>query len=338
MTDTMESRTGGLKRRSVLRGAAWVGAGVAAEGPRRAYAAVDKMRIISSQKGLWDTTLVAFGSDKGIFKDQGIELDIQWSDGGVDALQAVIAGSLEFAVAPGILGALSAFVRHVPLVVTNAEMTGSSDLFWYVRADSPIKSMKDAAGKTVAFSRPGSSSELVAGALTAAAGVKSKLVSTGGLGATLTQVMSGQVDVGWSAPPVALKEVQEGKARIIAYGNDAPELAGQTVRVGVTSARFLEAKPEVLRRFIQGMQKTIDWGYSGDEALQMYATLHHIDLETARLARDKGYPKAALALAPVGDLDLSIKQGVADRQLSRPLTPDEMKEFVRHVAEFTSPA
>ncbi len=104
MTDTMESRTGGLKRRSVLRGAAWVGAGVAAEGPRRAYAAVDKMRIISSQKGLWDTTLVAFGSDKGIFKDQGIELDIQWSDGGVDALQAVIAGSLEFAVAPGILG------------------------------------------------------------------------------------------------------------------------------------------------------------------------------------------------------------------------------------------
>lgn len=315
-------------RRSVLQGA---GAALIASRPARA---ADRMRIVSSQKGFWDTTLILFGQQKGIFADNGLEFDIIWTDGGADIQQSIIAGSTDFGVAPGILGALSAFVKGAPVAVTNAAMTGSSDLFWYVRADSPIRSLADCAGKTVAFSRPGASSELIAATLLDHAGVKARLVGAGGPGATLTQVMSGQIDVGWSAPTVGLAEERAGQLRIIARGNDAPGLASQTVRVGMTNTRFLTERTDSIRRLLKGIQQTIEWAYSGDEAVQMYADLNRIDLATGRQARDVNYPKAALALAPIGNLELSVAQAVKDKRLSAPLTPDQTKAFTANVGRF----
>jgi NitT/TauT family transport system substrate-binding protein len=317
-------------RRTVIKGAA-AAALMTTSWPAQA---AEKVRVISSQKGFWDTTLILFGQQKGIFADNGLELEILWSDGGSDIQQAVITGSADFGVAPGILGALSAFVKGAPIAVTNAAMTGSSDLYWYVRADSPIKTMADCAGKTVAFSRPGASSELVASMLLDAAGVKGKLVGAGGPGATLTQVMSGQLDVGWSAPPVGLAEQRAGKVRIIARGNDAPGLATQTVRVGMTNTRFLNERSEVLKRLQKGIRETIEWAYTGDEALRMYAEINKIDLDNARDARDTSYPKAALALTPIGNIELSIQQAVKDKRIATALTPEQIREFTAHVGKF----
>lgn len=79
----------------------------------------------------------------------------------------------------------------------SATATGSPDhLLWYVRKDSPIKTVQDPAGKSVSFSLPGSSTNLIAQKVVDASGTKAKLVSTGSMPATTTAVMSGQVDVG----------------------------------------------------------------------------------------------------------------------------------------------
>ena len=61
--------------------------------------------------------------------------------------------------------------------------------------------------------------------------LKAKPTATGGPAPTLTQVMSNQIDVGWSAPPFGLKQLDEGTIRIIASGNDAAVFKGQTVRI-----------------------------------------------------------------------------------------------------------
>ena len=81
---------------------------------------------------------------------------------------------------------LSAFAKGAPVVLISSEMTGASDLYWYVKADSPIKSLADLEGKTVAYSRPGSSSNTIAAALVKLSGKHAKLVSAGGAPATLT--------------------------------------------------------------------------------------------------------------------------------------------------------
>jgi ABC-type nitrate/sulfonate/bicarbonate transport system substrate-binding protein len=45
-------------------------------------------------------------------------------------------------------------------------------------------------------------------------------VKTGTVPATFIQVMSGQVDIGFSTPPVGLDAAEEGKIRIVALAND----------------------------------------------------------------------------------------------------------------------
>src|ERR671921_16081 len=91
-----------------------------------------------------------------------------------------------------------------PVRILGAETTGAGDLFWYVRSDSPIKTLKDTDGKTIAYSTNGSSTHGVVNAYINENNLKAKAVGTGGPPSTLTQVMSGQIDIGWAAPPFAL--------------------------------------------------------------------------------------------------------------------------------------
>ena len=64
---------------------------------------------------------------------------------------------------------------------------GLLGVVWYVKADSSIRSLADAEGKTIAFSSPGSSSNLVLLALLKQAQSKAKPVATGGFLSTHTR-------------------------------------------------------------------------------------------------------------------------------------------------------
>ena len=106
--------------------------------------------------------------------------------------------------------------------------TGTGDLYWYVKADSPIKTLKDAtAQNTIAYSTSGSSSQqyrrgVRPGAWRQGEADRDRRAAR----RRLTQVMTGQIDIGWAAPPFGLKEIKEGKIRIIARGSDIPSLQG----------------------------------------------------------------------------------------------------------------
>jgi NitT/TauT family transport system substrate-binding protein len=295
--------------------------------------ALDKLTLAVGQKGFWDTSFPYLGQEKGFFKEQGVELDIQWTDGGADTQQAVITGSIDIGIATGFLGTISAWSKRAPVIVLSSQMTGAPDLYWYVRADSPAKSMKDLEGKSVAFSRPGSSSNQIAAALARAAGVTAKLVPTGGAAATLTQVMSGQIDCGWSAVPSNLTLVQDGKIRIIAVGNDAPGAATQTVRVNITNATVLNNRRDVLLRFNAAYKKTIDWAYEGPDVPEMYGKFAEVPPAIVQEMRTKYFPKSSVALNHVGDVDVTVKEAVETKRLDKPLTPEQTRDMLKYVAE-----
>src|SRR3954447_2100486 len=194
--------------------------------------AVEKLKVAIPQRGFWDSTWVEFGEAAGFFKDAGLEVEVFYTEGGAQTIATVASGSVDIAMSNGILGAIGAYVKGgdaTPYRIISAEMTGAHELFWWVKADSPIKSLKDAGeGKTVAFSSPGSSSNLILLTLLKQAGSKAKPTATGGAPATYTQTMTGQIDIGWSVVPFALKDVNEGKIRIVARSSEAKELADQT--------------------------------------------------------------------------------------------------------------
>lgn len=296
--------------------------------------AQDLVKVANAQLGFWDQTIIQFGDEAGIFDKHDIDLEILWTDGGADAQQAVISGSMDVAIGTGMLGVISAWAKGAPIKVIAASMTGSPDLFWYVKSDSDIQSMADTGGATVGFSRPGSSTNLVSAKLVAAAGTDAELVPTGGPAATMTQVMSDQIDVGWSAVPVGLDREASGDIRIIASGNDAPGVSNQTVRVQIANANFLEQNPDVVRRFLEAYQETLEWAYSGDEALQKWAEMNDLELEEARAARDRGYPPEALQLHPLQGMDQNIEEAVENDRLEEPLSEEQVTDFLATATEF----
>ena len=198
----------------------------------------DTLKLAVGQRGLWDTSISDLGQRAGIFKKHGLTLEILYTQGAGETQQAVISGGVEIGVGVGVMGVLSAYSKGAPVRIIGAEITGAGDLYWYVKADSPIKSLNDTNGKSIAYSTNGSSTHGVVTAFIKQHGVSAKATATGGPPATLTAVMSGQVDVGWAAPPFGLDQLDGNEIRKIATGNDTL-FKGQSVRLLITNTQTL---------------------------------------------------------------------------------------------------
>jgi len=301
---------------------------IAATAVGGAALAQDKVRAAVGQRGNWDTLFISQGVEAGIFKREGIEVEVTWTRGGAETLQTVITNSADLAVANGILGVIGAISKGAPVKIVSAQMTGAVDMFWYVKADSPVKSMKDMDGRTMGYSRPGSSTNLVALALSDHFRVKPNLVSTGGIPDTRTQVMSGQVDAGWSVPHFNFDLVNEGKIRIIARGTDVPSLSDQTVRVNVASAKFLTERRDVARRFMKAYHDSIEWVYANpDQAIGFYVQFNKVAPAVARQTYES-FPKAAVAPWPVRGLKQNLDEALQHKRLEKPLAEAEAQKLL----------
>jgi NitT/TauT family transport system substrate-binding protein len=299
---------------------------MAGDGKARAQ---ERMTIAVGQRGSWDTSISELGQRGGIFRKHGLELEILYTDGGGETLQAVISRSVDVGVGVGVMGLLGAYARNAPIRVVGAEMTGASDLFWYVRANSPIRSVADAAGKTIAFSTNGSSTNSVVRALLEQHGVRARPQATGTAPATLTMVMSNQIDIGWANVPFALDQLDRGQIRLLARGSDASALRGQTVRVLGAHAQTIDRRADAINRYLRAYRETIDWMYANPEALRIYAGFAGISDALARRTRDEFFPKAALNPDQVVGLNMVMQEAVGLDFLQRPLTPQQVTQLIR---------
>jgi NitT/TauT family transport system substrate-binding protein len=290
--------------------------------------AQDKLKLAVGQRGNWDTSVSEVGQRAGIFKKHGLDLEIVYTQGAGETQQAVISGSVDIGVAAGIMGVLSAYSKGAPVRVIGAETTGAADLYWYVKADSPIKSLKDTAGKTLAYSTNGSSTHGIVTAFMKQYGLTAKPTATGGPPGTLTQVMSGQIDVGWAAPPFGLDQLDQKQIRILASGNDASVFKGQTVRLLMTTAPVLQAKKDALTRYMKAYRETIDFMYT-DAGLKVYADWLNIPEAKARRTRDDFFPKQAINPDRVVGLEAIVKDAVALKFTANELTKGQLTELIQ---------
>jgi NitT/TauT family transport system substrate-binding protein len=289
----------------------------------------DTLRIAVGQRGLWDTSVVELGQRGGIFRKHGITLDILYTQGGGETQQAVISGGVEVGVSAGSMGVFGAYSKGAPLRVIGAEMTGGADLFWYVRSDSSIRTLRDVDGKTIAYSTNGASTHAIVNAFIKQYGLKAKPVATGNPPSTLTQVMSGQVDVGWAGPPFGLDLIDQGKIRIIANGNDATRLKDLTVRVLITNAATLQARQPAIEHFMKAYRETVDWMYADSEVFRHYSEFLGISEATGQRSRDGFYPKAALNPDTIVGIDDINADAVEFKYMAAPLTRGQLAELIR---------
>jgi NitT/TauT family transport system substrate-binding protein len=292
--------------------------------------AQDKFKVAIGQLEIWSGQAPILGQKAGIFKRHGIELENFGTAGAGETVQAVISGSADFGVNVGTQGVLRAFAKGAPIRVIGANFTGAGDIFFYVRADSPIKSLKDATEKTtISFSTNGATTHTIVLGYGKELGIKAVPTSTGGMPATLTQVMSGQIDIGWGSPPFGLKEIEEGKIRVIASGNDVPSLRAQTIRIEVVNNNVLKNRKDAVLRFAKAYRETLDWMYSDPEAIRMYAEAIKVPVSIAKTAVEKYQPKEAKQFDRILDMEGIMKNAVALKYLDAILTKEQLAEFIQ---------
>ena len=120
--------------------------------------AADAFKATVGQRGNWDTSVCYLG-EKGRHLQEArhrarnpLHFRVRRNASAGD-LRLVDLG---FAV--GTLGAMAAYAKGAPVRIIGAEATGAAD-YWYAKASSPIKTLADTNGHTIAFSTNGSSTQ-----------------------------------------------------------------------------------------------------------------------------------------------------------------------------------
>jgi NitT/TauT family transport system substrate-binding protein len=304
--------------------AATAASAIACAAPARAQ---DTLKLAIGQRGNWENAMPELGQKAGMFKKHGLNLEILYTQGGGETQQAVISGSVDIGIGVGTGGAMGAFSKGAPIRAFANSMTGAHDLYWYVQANSPIKTMKDAGGKSIAYSTRGSSTNTIVLGFLKHFGIDAKPVATGNPAATFTQAMTGQVDVGWSSPPFGVEAIEQGRIRVVARGSDVPSFREQTVRVQIVNAGALQQKKDALARFVQAWRETLDWMYSDPAAIKAYAEWVNVPESLAQRVRDEFYPKENMDPNRISGLDQAMADAVELKFLPAPLTKEQLDQF-----------
>ena len=291
-------------------------------------AADDLVKMTIGQRGNWDTAITHLGDKAGIFKKHGLQLEMIYTSGSGETLQPVISGSVDLGLAVGTLGAMAAYAKGAPVRIIGAQATGAAD-YWYAK-NPAIKTLKDTNGHTIAFSTNGSSTHSIVRAFVDEYKLTAKPQPTGNPSATLTAVMTDQVDVGWASPPFGLKEMEEGKIHLVARATDAALVRGQTIRVLVANADALVKRKEVIDRFMKAYRESIDYLYSSNpQVMKDYADFARVSEPMAKRVRDEFFPKTLVNPDQIHGLETLIPEAVNLKFIPAPLNKEQIAELIQ---------
>jgi NitT/TauT family transport system substrate-binding protein len=292
--------------------------------------AQDVLKIAIGQINNWENQAPTLGQDAGIFKKHNLVIEATGTQGAGETIQAVISGSADLGAGVGVAGVMRAYSRGAPVRILLPAFTGTGDLYWYVKADSPLKELKDAtAQNTIAYSTNGSTTHNLVVAFVEELGLKAKPTATGGPPGTLTQVMSGQIDIGWAAPPFGVKELNENQIRLFARGSEVPSLRSQTVRTIIVNANALKEKRDAIMRFVQAYRESVDWMYSNPQAAKMYAEKIKRPEDLIKQSIAQFHPKSAMQTEKMADLEGAVKDAVRLKFLDKPLTSEQLADMIQ---------
>jgi NitT/TauT family transport system substrate-binding protein len=292
----------------------------------------ETLKLAVPQRGSWGTSYTDLGIRQGFFKAAGLDIEITYTEGGASNEQAVISGSVDIAIETGFLGIIAAYVKGAPVRVISPASTGAPEVFWYAKAGSPIKSMKDMHGKSAGFSNPGSSSNLILMQLLKEAGVTdAKLVPVGASPNGMPMIMTGQLDICYAVPPIGLKELQDKTIVQIAGGNDSPVVASETVRVNAANLDSLKSKRDAMVKFIHAYAKSRDFAFS-DAGLADYAKFSDTSPDLVKYMVANFESKDQAELSKINGEQRVLEEALAAKRISKPMTPDDIKELIDFVA------
>jgi NitT/TauT family transport system substrate-binding protein len=230
-----------------------------------------------SQYGRVTATLPwAVAIEKGYFKDEGLQIDnVISGQGGGTTLRNMLASDLPYGeVATS--AALAAIQSGLDIVIVNTASDHIGEIALVANPNSSIKTMQDLSGKKAGFTNPKSTSELLLRLALKEAGMSGKveMVGTGGFGGGLTLLDSGGIDAAPLIDPILT--LKPDKYRVIFHFADL--IPRMTWLVGVTTRKFANEHPDIIRKMIAVHRRGVDYIYAHhDDAIQIYAKVWQQD-------------------------------------------------------------
>jgi NitT/TauT family transport system substrate-binding protein len=310
--------------------ALWAGVAIASLLGASVASAQEVLKVAAGQRGNWDTSVSEIGKRAGIFKKYGLDLEILYTQGSGETQQAVISGAVDVGIAIGTIGAMAAYSKGAPIRIIGASSTGSQEVYWYTRASSPVTDIKQAHGKTISYSTTGASSHITALRFISEYGLKdARAVASGDVSATITQVMSGQVDIGWCVAPFNLEPLRKGEIRLLAKGSDILRIRGQTIRVQIANARALDEKKDLIKRYLAAYRETIEWMYGSDDAVKRYMEFSGLPEASVRQMLAEFIPKESLQIDRITGLQESMQDAIQFKFLSEALNEKQLSDLIQ---------
>lgn len=229
-----------------------------------------------------DVAPIYLGDKQGFFKSRGIELTLESGQGGAAIVPGVVSGQFQFGFS-NVTSLMIAQTKGVPIqsVVNGVASTGKDGADFggvAVSKDSPVKSAKDLAGRTVAVNtlkNIGDTTvrESVRKAGGDPSGIKFTELPFDQMPAALAE---GRVEAAWMVEP-ALSIAKSQGARVVA-SNYVDAAADLTVATYFTSTKLTKEDPDLVKRFTEAMAESL--GYADehpDEVREILGTYTKID-------------------------------------------------------------
>jgi NitT/TauT family transport system substrate-binding protein len=235
----------------------------------------------------------AVARDKGFFKKHGVDITgFLTSAGGGTSVRNTLAGDLPFGEV-ALPAAILAINSGQPLKIISSGAESVADIVWITQPDSQLNSIKDVVGKKVAYTSPGSVTNMLVLMCFKSSGIDPKSVSllaAGDVGANYSAVVNRAVDAAMTGEPIW--SANSSKVKPVFWAKDCAG-AEMTQTVGITTTEFAAKGGDKLRGIIAARREGLHYlighpdeaagivakAYNGDPKLYREVIRHFIAIK-----------------------------------------------------------
>jgi len=222
--------------------------------------------------GVW----VAY--EEGIFKRNGLDVELIHISSTSRAIQTMLAGEIHFATGDA-LNTIQAVLKGADVVMVSA---GVNRFVFSLMARPEIKKVTELRGKTIGITRIGSSTHTATLYVLNKAGLNPgdynilPLIEVPNI---LAAILAGKIDAGIVSPPTNSRARKAGLNELVNLATDGPEFPSMTI---LTTRSYIKANEEITRRVVRSYAEAVHLFKTnkqiGMKAIQKYTRVKEPDI------------------------------------------------------------
>ena len=210
--------------------------------------------------------------EAGIFEEHGIELEILPAQGGAQAIPALVAGDIDFAIGQPMgpfRAALGGEEVRILSNYANSLASGDADVNSVVAsAASGISSWADLSGKTVSVNSLGAAGDLTIRAAVEADGGDPNSINFVAVAFpdVPAQIEAGAIDAAWAPDPFRGMVVGAGGTDL--GGPYQATIPGLTVLTNFTLQKVIDEQPEMVEAWNAALAAALEYAAANEDAVR----------------------------------------------------------------------